>query len=352
MIVIDALNIKGGGCGVLLDYLIEELQKETSECLVLSKDSFQFENTINNNRTFKIGKFHSYAFNRAKILKEIIHEYNPKILLCFGHFPPPFKPKGSKVYTYFHNFFLLDHAQSNDQPIEKRCIHFLKKKYLKQYLNNSDVYFVQTPLIKQLFLATYSIAAHRVKVLPFYNELKINRQINGLKKHQPQSDTFIYPSSAAPHKNHINLIKAWEILASRNLFPTLKITVPKEKRAKRILAMIEDGLQQKINIKNLGTVPYETMLSHINDANYCIFPSLRETLGLPLIESAKMGKKILVSDLDYVKHIVTPSITFNPHAPISIADAVEYTLHSSGKNAKSLLKNDIVNLKEFLLKEF
>lgn len=351
MLLIDALNIKGGGCGVLLDYLVDELQQEGIHPIILAKETFKFTNTLKNKRTYNIQKFPSYVYNRTKILKQAIADYNVKTVLCFGHFPLPISLKEVKVFTYFHNSFLLNTSHTAGEPIPQQIIHFLKKRYFRKYLQNSDNYFVQTPLVKKQFLATYPMMADRVVVLPFYNEEKINKAIANLHTDSSTKDIFIYPSSAAPHKNHLNLIKAWEILATRNYFPKLIVTVPNEKRAQLILSKIDHFQQKNIRIKNLGTVSYHQILQEINQAQFCIFPSLRETLGLPLVECAKMGKKILVSNLDYVNHIVEPSITFNPASPIAIANAVETALTNKLSNSKALLKNELAQLKSLLTKQ-
>ena len=129
------------------------------------------------------------------------------------------------------------------------------------------------------------------------------------------------------------------------------ITIPKEKRAALILAKIKHCQQNNIRIENLGTVSYTNILQQINQATFCVFPSLRETLGLPLVECAKMGKKILVSNLDYVNHIVTPSITFHPEQPEDIADAVEAALTNKLPLSKILLKNQVAQLKQLIINQ-
>jgi glycosyltransferase involved in cell wall biosynthesis len=47
-----------------------------------------------------------------------------------------------------------------------------------------------------------------------------------------------------------------------------------------------------------------------------------ESFGLPLIEAAESGMKILASDLPFVYDVVKPSLTFNEQDPAAIAAAV------------------------------
>jgi len=59
-----------------------------------------------------------------------------------------------------------------------------------------------------------------------------------------------------------------------------------------------------------------------------------DRLGIPLIEARDAGLAIIASELDYVRDIVDPEVTFDPASPLSIARAVkrflgekEETLH-------------------------
>ena len=48
--------------------------------------------------------------------------------------------------------------------------------------------------------------------------------------------------------------------------------------------------------------------------NFLIFPSLNESLGLPLIEANLYKLPIIASDLDYVYDVCEPSLTFDPYS--------------------------------------
>ena len=52
--------------------------------------------------------------------------------------------------------------------------------------------------------------------------------------------------------------------------------------------------------------------------DFLIFPSLNESLGLPLIESSIYGIPIIASDLDYVYDVCKPLMTFNPFSETDI----------------------------------
>jgi glycosyltransferase involved in cell wall biosynthesis len=53
-----------------------------------------------------------------------------------------------------------------------------------------------------------------------------------------------------------------------------------------------------------------------------IFPSLSETLALPILEARSLGLPILAAERDYVRDVVDPNETFDPESAHSIMRAV------------------------------
>jgi glycosyltransferase involved in cell wall biosynthesis len=81
---------------------------------------------------------------------------------------------------------------------------------------------------------------------------------------------------------------------------------------------------------------------------YLIFPSIMESFGLPLIEAAESGMKVLASNLPYVYDVIIPSLTFGPLDKISIADAVSKALSTNLPFPKVVTKNEVDKLIELL----
>ena len=74
-----------------------------------------------------------------------------------------------------------------------------------------------------------------------------------------------------------------------------------------------------------------------------IFPSLTESLGLPILEAQAMGLSIIASEKDYVRDIIEPDQSFDPHSYISIARAVmRFKKHNYNKN-KILSSQEFIN---------
>ena len=83
---------------------------------------------------------------------------------------------------------------------------------------------------------------------------------------------------------------------------------------------------------------------------YLIFPSIIESFGLPLIEAADSGMKVIASDLPYVYDVVKPSLTFDPYDKIAIADAVMKAMDPETPFPEVVTRNDVDKLIALLLK--
>ena len=53
-----------------------------------------------------------------------------------------------------------------------------------------------------------------------------------------------------------------------------------------------------------------------------IYPSINETLGIPIIEAHENGLNIITSNLPYAKQFVTPDYLFDPLSVSSISRAI------------------------------
>ena len=88
------------------------------------------------------------------------------------------------------------------------------------------------------------------------------------------------------------------------------------------------------NIHNIGFINEEIILDKIIDYDIVIFPSLKESFGLGLIEASQLKIPIFASKQQFVKDIINPSALFDPYNSESIYN----TMMSSEKHIKSLPK--------------
>ena len=61
---------------------------------------------------------------------------------------------------------------------------------------------------------------------------------------------------------------------------------------------------QNFNIEYLGQLKHQELINHYSISKYLIFPSLKESFGLPLVEGFQSDCIILASDLNFVHEVL------------------------------------------------
>ena len=157
----------------------------------------------------------------------------------------------------------------------------------------------------------------RVKKMPFYDSKSINDYTRNIL--EVKTFDFFYPATADTHKNLFNLFDAILILGQHRKI-SLIVTISSTKSAyiERINVInFQLGYDAIINI---GRVSKEIVIEFYKMSKALVFPSLEESLGLPLIEAASMKLPIIGSDLPYIYDVVETPIVFNPNKPQDIAE--------------------------------
>jgi glycosyltransferase involved in cell wall biosynthesis len=134
---------------------------------------------------------------------------------------------------------------------------------------------------------------------------------------------FIYVAAGEPHKNHQQLVEAWIILASEEIYPVLCLTL-NEQNSQELMEWIRNMVMKyDLKILNKGFVLQSTVTELYKQTKALIYPSALESFGLPLIEARNANLAVVASELDYVRDVLDPEETFDPSSPKSIARAVK-----------------------------
>lgn len=314
MILVDAMYINKGGGAVLLHYLIESILARPDGNNFFFLLDPRFEKPAALDRNFII--INNKLKERIKFYKQHKNEYIK--VFCFANTPPPVKLK-VPVYTYFHNQKLLEAPQQKFNP--KFAKLYLKYLVVKLYNKNTDYYIVQTPHMVDELVKTGLKDKDHCLTIPFFDDRKYK------VAHPPfetrTKDEFVFVSNPSPQKNYPTLLDAWEYLLEKGHTPKLHVTI--DSTGPQFLARVNDLNAKGTRIvNNVYVDPRELYFN----CPYLIFPSVMESFGLPLIEAADSGMKILASNLPYVYDVVTPSLTFEPFDKVSVANAVIKALES------------------------
>jgi len=247
------------------------------------------------------------------------------IILCF-HGLPPLLPLSAHIVIFIQNRILLEETTISGYPLLVKIRLLIERFWLRAMHKKTFRYIVQTP---SMLKALKELLGNDIEVLylPFAAESallqssKHELSISNSSDLQYQYD-FLYVASGDTHKNHINLLKAWCIMAESGLKPSLALTVD-PLLFPDTSTLIEKWVQEfSLNIDNLSQLSGQEISFLYQSSKALIYPSTTESFGLPLIEAKQHDLPIIASELDYVRDVVEPVETFDPDSSVSISRAV------------------------------
>ena len=184
--------------------------------------------------------------------------------------------------------------------------HFLYPLYVRLFINDNTYFAVQTNSIKKRFQKRFNLDSNRIGIYfpPIEN---IAQDALELYEFEDNTFNFFYPAIPVAYKEHISIAYAvWEMyqhnpeMAKRIL---IHFTLKKGEVVEMDKYIVENGLEQ--NFVYHGRIPHHQLLSMVKSSNGLLFPSMIETLGLPLLEAASLGVPVIANDLEYVHEVLS-----------------------------------------------
>lgn len=206
--------------------------------------------------------------------------------LALYNYPMPLTDKFAKTYYFYHYIYAY---------------------YIKAMLKNATHVAIQTEVMKKRFYGRFHYPLDKIGVyFPDYHyqnsEICDNCDISFNKDYYH----FIFPGTANAYKEHITIVKALEVIAKIDLSLCKRIrvhfTLAEDER--------EDLIQliKKCNLKECfcfhGTMPQKQLMSMYKSSLGLLFPSVIESVGLPLIEVASLGLPVVANNVDFVHEVL------------------------------------------------
>jgi len=323
-VIISAVNVHTGGGLCLLNSVLE---LNCAELRLVCFVDERAKGLINYHSNHEIQYIKPTILARAKAELDLLRRVTrDDMVLAFGNLPPVFPLRG-KVFLLIQNRFLVDNLTClRHLSVRATLRNIAERLWIRSFMRNVDICIVQSTSMSKLLEDLFSSSRLDVRVFPFIgpfqHERTFQRKALAVKSWAGSPSNFLYVASGDPHKNHRNLISAWRQLADWGLYPSLCLTIDRKAHPKLTTWIDLQSKCYNLNIRNLGLVTRIEVLSLYEKSSALIYPSLIESIGLPLIEARMAGLPILASELDFVRDSVQPAETFDPTSGISIARAV------------------------------
>lgn len=317
-LIVHAPNIHQGGGKALLLPLLEVAGKRSSVTVLIDS---RLEIPEELSRSIMIIRISPTIFGRLAgewMLRRLAQDHDT--ILCFGNLPPLLRIKGRCV-VFIQNRYLVEQHGLEGFPLRVRLRLMIEHFWLRVFHTHAATFIVQTKSMQQLTQQTLQRTVDVMALFPDssgYQRRKIGKDLGRAVVYD-----FLYVASGEPHKNHVNLLEAWKLLASDGLYPSLCLTVSASDYPG--LARIVEGVKSghKLNIDNVVACSRSDVQRLYDGARALVYPSMVESFGLPLLEARQAGLSIIAAELDYVRDLVDPEEVFDPKSPRSIARAVK-----------------------------
>jgi hypothetical protein len=151
------------------------------------------------------------------------------------------------------------------------------------------------------------------------------------KKYRINRDYLIFPCGFEPRKNALLTIRAFhqalKTLSKDYLLVLTGNLTPESMRVKQDI--YERGLEKQILLT--GYISLEELCYLYNGAKLCLFPTLYEGFGLPVLEAMACGLPVITSNISSLPEIAgDAAILVNPYVAESIAEAIVKVLTNAG----------------------
>ena len=187
-------------------------------------------------------------------------------------------------------------------------IFILKRFYFKTFLKNTKKLIVQTNFMKKYLSKSYDYDKKKIYIHNNFNfspkekfSLNTNHKITKL----------LYPANHYPHKNHQLLIKLFRQNHIKDIVIYVTATKDEFKRF------------DKKNFIRMNYFDNKKVFKIYSKFDAIIFPSLIESLGLPILEARAINMPVICSNLPFLRESLgKKGIYFNPQSSKSLHNAI------------------------------
>ena len=248
--------------------------------------------------------------------------------------PPKFKTKGIAIVNDIVSYLI---GGKHHKYLKTFGIHGLKK--VDVIIAPSE--YVKNDLIKLGF------EKDRIKVIPngidhslFYPHNLSESEYVDIKPFAIKKPYLIYPSKiSSVNKNYNQLIKAFNIFKDKTKLPhRLVLAGSQNEYAEEVQKYVLESPYAS-DIFMTGFFPHTELGPLYSNADACVFPSSKEGVGLPILETMASGIPVVCADKAALPEISGGNaVFFNPDNIEEIADAIETVVCNKEVRAELIKK--------------
>ena len=291
--------------------------------------------TFNDEGNAKIVKI-SDAENRDTQLRFWIDNQNIDIMFCPLFFIAPSDcpiPAVASILDVQHEFF--------PQYFSRQVLEDIRKSTANTLAQAAGILTI-SEYSKQTIVDKYNVPTDKIAVTYLNSDGVFDLPLEQARKEEMKkkigADYIFYPANSWPHKNHLNLLKAYSILKDKYHSKLKMVFTGDGKQQKKEIEdyILQHGLRE--DIIYLGYLSQDAMPYVFSNATVMAFPSVFEGFGIPLVEAMKAKVAVACSKCGSIPEVAgDAALYFDAYNPEDIAAKI-YSLEIDSELRSELIK--------------
>lgn len=299
---------KKHGMEIVALEIIKQLQHLNSQdqFFIFAK-SDEDEECISTTENFTIEKIATkpYPYWEQVSLPKILKKIKPDILHCTANTAPLFY-SGKMVIT-IHDVIYMESVNFSGSSYQNFG-NLYRKFIVPKVAKNAKIIITVSEFEKKVISSRLKIPENKIRVIynavnPQFRELDHSTLVSFKNNNHLPDDFILHFGNTAPKKNTIGVLKAYSLYRGNKKGDlTLVITDCSKDYIQNLLKEInEEELIKDIHILNY--ISFTEVPFLYNLAKVFLYPSHRESFGMPVIEAMACGTPVITSDTSALPEI-------------------------------------------------
>lgn len=339
------------GMDIVALELIQALQKidTVNEYFIFVKND-EDRSCLQETKNFKIivTQKYPYAWWEQVLLRKLSKQYQLDLLHCTSNTAPIGLPIAMVVTI--HDIIYLERINPFKGSLYQIFGNLYRRMVVPLIIRKAKRIITVSDFEKKVMGTRFpNLTPHTVynAINNSFKELTDAALLTSAKQQFSLPDNFIfYLGNTDPKKNLVGTLKAFSLLVKKIPDPPKLVILDINKPyLDRLINNINPALTD--HIKVIGYVPNQSLPAIYTLAKIFLYPSLRESFGIPLLEAMACGTPIITSNTSAIPEIVKDAaLLVNPFNPEEIALAVENLLNNPNL-LTNLVSNGYKRVKDF-----
>jgi len=326
-VLISALAYDGGKSGIAnyIENVVTALSKNMKIDLIVNEDEVKYFTDISKNINFIIVS----KYLKKPILNVLWHLLILPFTIDKNTYEWMLLPAGNRRLMSFYPIKTLvtmhDLSQFNVEKKYDAFRMFYIKKVIPFFLKRADKIFTVSENTAKDMVTHYGMK--REELIVNYNGVNTNNFSPSSTLNNEKSYILYVARIEHPGKNHLNLIKAYELLPEKYKQSHDLYLIGSDWNGAEIVHEYAKNSKDTNKIKFLGYVPNEDLPGFYRNASLFAFPSFYEGFGIPVVEAMASGTPVITSSTSSLPEVGgDAAIYFDPDSPKQISQAIVQVL--------------------------